>query len=258
MEYPTLITGAAGAPPESGFVALVVSHEIGHQWWPMQTATNESREPWLDEGLTEYSSVRYMIDAGRTLNADGRQIDMATFERSQYAGIRLPATLPASEYPTGYGSAVYRKTALGLWTLENIVGTGRFREAMAEYLARYRFKHPTGEDFRASLERSLGELGWFFDDYMDGSGVIDYVAGAIQTTANGSIARVARAGEVRAPVEIRITLADGSQQTKNWDGTTTEASFAFPAANPVEKVEIDPDGKLKAEIETDNNSAVAP
>jgi aminopeptidase N len=258
MEYPTLITGSAGAPPGSGFVALVVSHEVGHQWWPMQTATNESREPWLDEGLAEYSSMRSMIDAGWMLNANGRQIDIASFERSQYAGIRMPATLPASEYTKGYGSAVYRKTAMGLWTLENIVGTNRFQQAMAEYLAHYRFKHPTGADFRASLERSLGDLGWFFDDYMDGSGVIEYAAGAIETTASGSVAHVRRPGEVRAPVEIRITLADGSQQTKSWDGLTTDASFVFPAANPVEKVEIDPEGKLKAEIETGNNSAVAP
>src|SRR5258706_1016522 len=68
MEYPTLVTGGTvGAPPGAGFVALVVAHEIGHQWWPMQTATNEGREPWLDEGLTEYSGMRYLLESGRTL-----------------------------------------------------------------------------------------------------------------------------------------------------------------------------------------------
>jgi hypothetical protein len=256
MEYPTLITGVSDVPSGSGFAALVVSHEVGHQWWPMQTATNESREPWLDEGLTEYSGMRYMLDAGRILQFDGRQVDMATVERSQYDSVRAPATMPASEYTNQYGSAVYSKTALGLWTLESIVGTARLRQAMADYLAQYRFKHPTGSDFRASLERALGEQSWFFDDYMDGSGVIEYAAGTIQTTAGGSVAHVRRVGTVRAPVEIRITLADGSRLLKTWDGLTPDASFMFPAANPVKKVEIDPEGKLKAEVEISNNSAV--
>ncbi len=63
MEYPTLITGGTiGAPAGAGFVGLVVAHEAGHQWWPMQTATNEGREPWLDEGLTEYSGTRYLLE----------------------------------------------------------------------------------------------------------------------------------------------------------------------------------------------------
>jgi hypothetical protein len=256
MEYPTLVTGGTyGTPADSGLVSYVVSHEVGHQWWPMQTATNESREPWLDEGLTEYSGIRYMLDAQRTFSFGGPVIDIETFIQSQYDSVRQPATLPAWEYTTGYGSAVYRKTALGLWTLEGIVGTARLRGAMADYLAQYRFKHPTGADFRAVLERSLGKQSWFFDDYMNGDGGIDYAAEGITTSTSGSSAQVRRVGAVRAPVEIRVTLADGAQQLKTWDGQTSSASFTFPAGNPVTKVEIDPDRKLKAEVERTNNSA---
>jgi hypothetical protein len=124
---------------------------------------------------------------------------------------------------------------------------------MAEYLAEYRFKHPTGADFRAVLERSLGNQSWFFDDYLNGTGVIAYVADPIETTASGSVVHVRRPGEVRVPVEIRVTLADGSQQVKSWDGQTDEVSFTFPAANPVMRVEVDPEDKLKAEKDRLNN-----
>jgi hypothetical protein len=166
--------------------------------------------------------------------------------------------LPAWSYESSdYGSAVYAKTALGLWTLESIVGTTAFRRAMAEYLAEYRFKHPTGADFRAVLERSLGDQSWFFDDYMNGAGVIAYVADPIETTASGSIVNVRRVGEVRAPVEIRITLADGTQQIETWDGRTKETSYTFPAGNPVTKVEVDPEDKLKAEKDRANNIRTA-
>jgi aminopeptidase N len=261
MEYPTLITGGTfGAPPESGFAALIVAHEVGHQWWPMQTATNEAREPWLDEGITEYSGIRYMDEVGRMVAFDSVSLEMRSFEHLQYNQVRRPATLPAWRYASDdYGSAVYGKTALGLWTLEGVVGTSAFRRAMADYLAEYRFKHPTGADFRRVLERSLGDQSWFFDDYLDGTGLIEYVAAPIETTVSGSIVRVRRVGAVRAPVEIRITLADGTQQVKTWDGRTEDFSVTFPADNPVQKVEVDPEDKLKAEKERDNNIvSVAP
>jgi hypothetical protein len=259
MEYPTLITGGTfDAPPGSGWVAYVVSHEVGHQWWPMQTATNESREPWLDEGLTEYSGARYMAEAGQQLDFGNTVADISTVEQTQYDKTRLPATLPAWKYDTGYGSAVYAKTALGLWTLENIVGTARLRQAMAAYLAQYRFKHPTGADFRASLERALGPQTWFWDEYMNGNGWINYTAGPIKTIGSDSVAKVRRIGEVRVPVEIRITLADGAQRTQIWDGNTPETTFAFPATNPVRNVEIDPGGKLEAEVDIVDNKASAP
>jgi hypothetical protein len=259
MEYPTLITGGTfGAPANNGLVALIVSHEVGHQWWPMQTATNEGREPWLDEGLTEYSGVRYMAEAGRELGFGAQPVDMVRFEQSQYLATQEPATLPAWKYTTNaYAAAVYSKSALGLWMLESIVGTARLRRAMADYLAQYRFKHPTGADFRSSLERSLGPQSWFFDDYMNGRGIVDYAAGAIATTASGSTAQVSQEGTVRVPVEIRITLADGSQQIKTWDGQTPSASFTFSAADAVKKVEVDPEHKLKAELRTTNNTASA-
>jgi hypothetical protein len=223
----------------------------------MQTATNEGREPWLDEGLTEYSGMRYMVDAGRKVFFGGQPADPETFELARYDGLRLPATLPSWEYDTAarYFPSVYNKTALGLWTLESIVGTERFRHAMADYLARYRFKHPTGADFRASLERSLGgDLRWFFDDYMNGSGVIDYAV----DRNDGRTVMVTRAGTVRAPVEIGVTLASGARLLKTWDGQTPSASFAFPAGDPVKKVEIDPEHKLKAEVDRVNNTSAVP
>ncbi|HEX9372772.1 MAG TPA: M1 family aminopeptidase, partial [Roseiflexaceae bacterium] len=262
MEYPTLVTGGTlGVPGITGAVAVVTSHEIGHQWWPMQTATNEGREPWLDEGLTEYSGVRYMIDEGPKLGFGELGVSAAAIDQGQYAAFPdVPATLPAWQYSDTSYIAVYSKTAMGLWTLERVVGTERFRRAMADYLAAYRFKHPTGADFRASLERSLGgDLGWFFDDFLSGTGVIDYAAAPIPSDGGGSTVWVIRQGAVRAPVEVRVTLASGAQQTRGWDGRAESVSMSFPAGDPVVRVEVDPERKLKAELDVlDNGVSAAP
>jgi len=259
MEYPTLVTGGTvSAPGGSGAVALVTSHEIGHQWWPMQTATNEGREPWLDEGLTEYSGIRYMVDSNTRLGTSSFGVSAAVLDRLGYAYLpRQPATLPAWHYSSSEYGIVYSKTAMGLWTLERVVGTERFRKAMAAYLAEYRFKHPTAADFRGSIEGSLGDQRWFFDDFMNGTGVIDYATLPIANAANGGSVGVVRRGAVRAPVEVRVTLASGAQQMKTWDGRAEQANFGFPAGDPVMRVEIDPERKLIAEIDVTNNGVSA-
>ncbi len=259
MEYPTLVTGGTlGAPLGSGLVSVVTAHEIAHQWWPMQTATNEAREPWLDEGLTEYAGARYMAEAGRTIGFANSRVSPATLERSQYRiGPNHVATLPAWEYSeAAYGATVYAKVALGLWTLEGVAGTARFHQAMRAYLERYRWQHPTGTDFRASLEQSLdADLGWFFDSYLHGAGVVDYAVGGIANGSNGSSVELLRQGEVPVPVDIRVTMATGRQSTETWDGREERRTLTQPATDPVVRVELDPDRKLKAELDVVDNAA---
>jgi aminopeptidase N len=223
----------------------------------MQTATHEGREPWLDEGLTEYSALRYMAEAGRDLGVGPLSLRIDTVDRLNYnLDPGFPANLPAWEYDENvYGSVVYNKTALGLWTLERLVGTERFRGAMAGYLTAWRFKHPTAADFRTSLEQSLtgADLTWFFDDFIAGKGVIDYSVGAIQNSPAGSSVEIIRQGAVRVPVEVRLTFASGAQQTPLWDGQAEHTTLTFPASDPIVQVQIDPERKLVAELDIADN-----
>jgi hypothetical protein len=260
MEYPTLVTGGSLGLPVPGIVGMIAAHEIAHQWWPMQTATHEGREPWLDEGLTEYSSIRYLASAGHRIGYGTFGISAQAQERLQYSTAPdLPATLPSWEYSqNAYGAAVYGKTALGLWTLENVVGSQRMRAAMAEYLARYRYKHPTAADFRASLEQSLdGDLRWFFDQYLATDGTIDYAADPIAQTSAGATVTIRRIGQVAAPVDIQIVLASGATQDRRWDGIDASISYTLPNDDPVSQVLVDPEYKLVAELNRLDNGASA-
>jgi hypothetical protein len=252
MEYPTLITSEVGVG--ASWLAYVTSHEIGHQWWPMQTATNEAAEPWLDEGLTEYTGSRYMAVSARGWGVDGA----VGFEQGLYAPwAGIPATLPSWQYTNGSYVTVYAKTALGLWTLEGVAGADRFRHAMAGYLTQYRFKHPNSNDFRAALEGSLGDLSWLFDDYLSGTGLIDYATGPIVNSAAGSAVQIVRKGDVRVPVDIRVTLASGARQLQTWDGQAASLKLSFPINTPIAHVEVDPSYKLKAELnKLDNNTGI--
>lgn len=260
MEYPTLVTGGTlGAGNIGHVVSLVTSHEIGHQWWPMQTATHEGREPWLDEGITEYSGMRYMLDANLGVLAAGNGafsgIGADTFDRTTYfVDSTQPSNLAAWEYSEGgYGAAVYNKTGLGLLTLERVVGSERFFKAMSTYLSAYRYRHPNAADFRATIEGELGPLDWFFDDFIAGTGLIDYAVAPIEQTAQGSRVTLIRQGTVPAPVEAKITRASGATEIKQWDGRTERTSFDL-VGDPVVTVELDPERKLAAEMNRLDNS----
>ena len=102
-----------------------------------------------------------MIETGTRVGFGAASIGAGSFERLSYAaGDDRPLDLPAWQYEDSeYGAIVYNKTSLGLWTLEDVAGSDRFHQAMATYLRQYRFKHPTGADFRAcarSVARPAG------------------------------------------------------------------------------------------------------
>jgi hypothetical protein len=260
MEYPTLITGGTiGGPINSGIIGLVTAHEAAHQWWPMQTATNEGYAPWLDEGLTEYSSLRYMLEANHRIGFGDLSINALSYDKMQYSlAPNEPVDRPAWTYDDiGYGGAVYSKTAIGLLMLERIVGTERMHAAMASYLEEYRFAHPTAEDFRGVMERELGDLSWLFDGFFGGGTTIDYAIHAITTNANESSVTVLREGTLSVPVDITITLASGTQHQRTWDGSDPSITYSFPASDPIVRAEADPERKLVAELDIADNGISA-
>ena len=65
MEYETFFTTSGGNqfPFDSeGLTRYVTVHEFGHGYFMGLLASNEFEEPFLDEGMNEWSNVR-MLDA---------------------------------------------------------------------------------------------------------------------------------------------------------------------------------------------------
>ena len=61
MEYPNLVMIDKTLYRSSSkfFLEYVIAHETAHQWWYSVIGNNEINEPWLDEALTEYSTIVY-------------------------------------------------------------------------------------------------------------------------------------------------------------------------------------------------------
>jgi hypothetical protein len=160
MEYPTLITGDTNWFEPTHITELTAEHEFGHQYWYGMVATNEFEEAWLDEGINSYTEVAVMASLyGRNtsvLDKPWVNASDAELQRMEYMGARDfdPVTRPAWKFrdANSYGGVTYGKTATLLATLEGIVGKETMDDAMRTYFMRYRFSHPTTEDFLHTIE----------------------------------------------------------------------------------------------------------
>ncbi len=276
MEYPTFVTagtesvfGLGSAAVQTGWVRgleLVIVHEIGHQWFQSMVATNEAEEPWLDEGFTDYSTVRAMSASYGTQSSAFQAGDF----QAGYLDLRRMEYLSAPDEPMygkawdfnmlQYGVASYSKPALALTTLQRVLGEETMFKVMSTYFTRYRFAHPTTQDFEQVARQVSGQdLSWFFGDPLQHTGLV-YGSGTLNYVAKGIAPRsitVERDGALIIPTEILVTFTDGQKQTIPWDGM--QADTTFPFDREVQSYVIDPGRKLAIEmIWSDNGLARHP
>ena len=160
MEYPTLFTADTGWYDPTHITEVTVEHEFGHQYWYAMVATNEFQDAWLDEGINSYTEVT-VLDAilGHNTSLFNRSYANAgdyELQRLQY--LFMPDYDPVTRWAFkfrstySYGGITYGKSATLLATLETLIGRDTMDEAMRTYFMRYRFTHPTTEDFLRTIE----------------------------------------------------------------------------------------------------------
>lgn len=266
MEYPSLVTVGTMSMLGGGSLAgrlgversleLVTAHEIGHQWWQSVVAFNEAEEPWLDEGFTDYSAARLLLEAfpadGSALDAGGFEVDYVDLRRMEYLMVpRLPMYGTAWSFDTlQYGIATYSKPTLALLTLERVLGKETMLAVMSTFFERYRFAHPTTEDFRRVAEEvSPQDLDWFFDGLVYSERVLNYTVSAVEEHSF----TVARQGDLVIPTEVLVTFADGSTHLEAWDGQAAEQTFTYPDRPALRSAEVDPERKLLVDLRWADN-----
>jgi len=175
MEYPTLFTTSKIIRQAPWWPILGVDervsgvfttiHEFGHQYFQGLLASDEFREPWLDEGMNTTSNALALLDwhgedawvlrigAQEVTQADATYLSLRG--RSDLDPIRRPADSFLA-LTRSYGTTVYRKTAATMLTLRNLSGEANFDRALRLYADTWRFNHPSGDDLVGLLTRELG------------------------------------------------------------------------------------------------------
>jgi hypothetical protein len=156
MEYPT-ITAISGKYDEKS-LDLVISHELGHNWFYGILASNEREHPWMDEGMNSYYDSRYEQEKYPKPIKKKKQpirLSFGTNETLQvlYATKKdQPIETPSYQFTaSNYNFIAYSKTAKWLAAIEERMGRAAFDSMMQGYYRNWQFKHPSPEDVDAML-----------------------------------------------------------------------------------------------------------
>ncbi len=169
MEYPMITIISIPNFPFTHILEDVVMHEVGHNWFMGMLGSDERASTFLDEGMNSFLEYKYLTHYyGRynltefkklplfgPLLGDFGYWDMINFSYGLKISMRTdqPLCLRAEAYsPSNYGAINYHKGVALLMALEWYLTPPVFWKGMHEYFARWHGKHPTVDDFFATME----------------------------------------------------------------------------------------------------------
>jgi len=189
MEYPMITVIGAGGTPRA--LDIVITHEVGHNWFYGILATNERDYPWMDEGMNSYYEQRYTEKyypgqdklgdfipgiLANVLDADDVELGYGAYQFQARRHSEQPIQCHSAEL-TGmnYLLSGYTRPADVLWYLANYLGEENFDKVMQYYYDKWKFQHPQPADFRKIFEDAVNkDLSWFFDDILLTTKQLDY------------------------------------------------------------------------------------
>jgi len=217
MEYPTIT--AIGHTQQPRMLEQVIMHEVGHNWFYGMLGFNERRYPFLDEGLTTFSEIRYMnakyphMKLYEAYEMSEGLAQLAGIDHMKYThqheliyllmarqNLDQPTNTASADFTMiNYGAVPYSKMGLALGHLQGYLGEETFNRTMRDFFEKWKFRHPWPEDLRTSFENHTDkELEWFFDSVVKTSGKIDYAMKKLE----GNRVLVTNKGDIAAPLVI--------------------------------------------------------
>jgi aminopeptidase N len=161
IEYPGLIVVAASLYDQvGGFFEFVIVHEVAHQWWYSLVGNDQLDEPWLDEALTQYTSMLYIERRyGAAASAAVRQNIFEGSYGSLEPEVRdMPVGLPVAAYPSNlYSPIVYSKGPLFFHEIRLLVGEDTFDRILQGYFEQFRYDVAYPQDLVDTIERLSGQ-----------------------------------------------------------------------------------------------------
>jgi len=264
MEYPMVAMQARGS--DGPDLYNVITHEIGHMWYPMMVGSDERRYAWMDEGFNTF--INTFSEEGYWKRDDSQtRRDEAHFVTSLDQGpTAQPIMTPANRYRNDHnlGSLAYDKPSIMLLALRSkVLGPEVFDTAFREYTRRWAFKHPQPADFFRTMEAVSGrDLAWFWRGFFYTTAALDQTVESVKQAPDGAYFVALRSlGSAVMPVELELAFADGSKETitlpvEIWYGGNRYIYRLAPGKTIV-SARVNPDGQFP-DVVPGNDSWTAP
>lgn len=256
MEYPNITV--IGSVQNALMLDIVITHEVGHNWFYGMLGSNERVHGWLDEGINSANELRYveekypnnaLVGGASGPNKLADKFDLDRYKhRAQYYQLYAFCARTHTDQPIethskdftsiNYGSIMYMKSAIVFDYLRAYLGDTLYDHCFQAYFDKWHWKHPGPADIRAVFEAESGKnLSWFFDDLIQTDKQIDYKIKSI-VYSDGHSAYVGQnkitvknVGEINSPLLI-CGLVDGKVIRSEWyEGFAGEAELVFPAGD---------------------------
>jgi hypothetical protein len=245
MEYP-MLTCIGGTWDSTGMFE-VVTHEIGHMWFPMMVGSDEKRFGWMDEGFTQYDQSQSMDAFFKGFDDEKRNRD--NYMQVARAGLEEPAMKYGDKYDSefGFGVGTYFKPATVLVALREVLGRETFEKGFREYGRRWLGKHPMPADFFNTMDEAAGrDLSWFWREWFYETWTLDQAIDSVGPAAGDSTAIVIEnKGKAVMPVRVGVTREGGKTDTLTvpvnvWFDGAKRYTLTVAGSPKVTRVELDP------------------
>jgi len=161
MEYPGLILIDTRQYPTAGeYLEFVTAHEVAHQWWYSLVGNDQVAEPWLDEGLTNFSTVYYYENV---YGPDRAALAFDSYVAGRYLRVKASGqdavvNQPVAAFtPELYSAIVYGKAAMFFQEVRTVLGDETFLAVLRTYLADRRYSVARPEDWLRVAEQVSGQ-----------------------------------------------------------------------------------------------------
>ena len=192
MEYPNITVISRDRSKD--LLEYVIMHEVGHNWLYGILGSNERDYAWIDEGLNEYTNIRYwekkygdrnnqfiIQDFVQNKLGIGRNFDIHLYHYLAVAGIAKskdvqPLNIPSNENfnNSNYGQN-YTRTAVMMRFLQHYIGEEKIDQVNQDFYEIWKFRHPQPDDYLSLFSKHLNEdLEWFFDNLLNKTTYIDF------------------------------------------------------------------------------------
>jgi hypothetical protein len=243
----------------------LILHEGGHVFTYGILGNNEWRSGWMDEGLTDYQTdwaqkltpqerVGQVREPARL--PEGYRVNAVTMTkwdslylsewRLEVLGRTQPIGTPAYEFKEFgiYNEMIYNRAKLMYGQLRDVMGDTAFLAFFHDYYDRWALKHVDELAMRGSAERAYGRpLGWFFDEWVHKTGLMDYALGSATVNTDGAryetVARVERRGELKHPMPVGVLTSSGWTIGRGDALADQQVVHVFTAERP-QRIELDP------------------
>ena len=211
MEFPMIVNDGSD---DRAFDVFVTTHEITHQYFPFYVGTNETKNPWLDEGMATFLPLDLQVELDPTFDGNARAVKGYS---KGFGGKNFDIPIMGLTENTSVDGVMkyimYTKSATALRFLKNTMGDELFKKALIEFISRWSGKHPTPYDFFFTFNDVAKEdLGWFWKPWYFEYSYPDLAIKNVIAEGNSYKVEIENKGNLPLPIYLTFLTSEGKKE----------------------------------------------